>query len=179
MPASVSATYSSTVAEELVALLRRLHALEAWNPLINKFISGRLSRIVTMATPTEGETDVVCVTFAWFEITVNKSHMFVRPSVCLFVCSNSFIRVFAHSFVHLFICSSDCFFLCSLVCSFVCSFMHLFVRPFIHPSFRSFTVLHKPTTAPCLTLHCKTKTKTTKTDHSVVGIKLLSEYSVV
>ena len=51
MPASVSATYSSTVAEELVALLRRLHALEAWNPLINEFISERLSRVVTMATP--------------------------------------------------------------------------------------------------------------------------------
>lgn len=50
IPASVSATYSSTVAEELLALIRKLHALEAWNPLVNEFISAQLRSIVTMVT---------------------------------------------------------------------------------------------------------------------------------
>ncbi len=50
IPASVSATYSSTVAEELLALLRKLHSLEAWNPLVNEFISAQLKSIVTMVT---------------------------------------------------------------------------------------------------------------------------------
>ena len=59
----MSATYSSTVAEELLALLRTLHTLEAWNPLVNEFISAQLKSIVTMVTLTEpvqedGETQV-------------------------------------------------------------------------------------------------------------------------
>ena len=63
IPASVSATYSSTVAEELLALLRKLHTLEAWNPLVNEFISAQLKSIVTMVTLAEpvqedGETQV-------------------------------------------------------------------------------------------------------------------------
>ena len=58
IPASVSATYSSTVAEELLALIRKLHTLEAWNPLVNEFISAQLKSIVTMVTtvdPVQGE----------------------------------------------------------------------------------------------------------------------------
>ena len=156
MPASVSATYSSTVAEELVALLRRLHALEAWNPLINKFISGRLSRIVTMATPTEGETDVVCVTFAWFEITVNKSHMFVRPSVCLFVCVfefvhsclRSFFRPYIHLFVRLFLSLLACLFFCLLVYAFVRSSIHSSIFSFIHS--QCFTNQQQLRALPCI-----------------------------
>lgn len=59
----MSATYSSTVAEELLALLRKLHTLEAWNPLVNEFISAQLKSIVTMVTLAEpvqedGETQV-------------------------------------------------------------------------------------------------------------------------
>lgn len=53
IPASVSATYSSTVAEELLALMRKLHTLEAWNPLVNEFISAQLKSIVTMVTTVE------------------------------------------------------------------------------------------------------------------------------
>lgn len=65
IPASVSATYSSTVAEELLALLRKLHSLEAWNPLVNEFISAQLKSIVTMVTtvkPVQEEE----VTEVWF-----------------------------------------------------------------------------------------------------------------
>ena len=156
MPASVSATYSSTVAEELVALLRRLHALEAWNPLINKFISGRLSRIVTMATPTEGETDVVCVTFAWFEITVNKSHMFVRPSVCLFVCLCVRIRSFVSSLILSSIYSSvrpivsffARLFVLLFACLCICSFVHSFIHPFVHS--QCFTNQQQLRALPCI-----------------------------
>ena len=53
IPASVSATYSSTVAEELVALIRKLHTLEAWNPLVNEFIGVQLKSVVTMVTSDE------------------------------------------------------------------------------------------------------------------------------
>ena len=53
IPASVSATYSSTVAEELVALIRKLHTLEAWNPLVNEFIGAQLKSVVTMVTSDE------------------------------------------------------------------------------------------------------------------------------
>ncbi|XP_048589232.1 E3 ubiquitin-protein ligase HERC2 isoform X2 [Nematostella vectensis] len=55
-PASISATYSSTVAEELVALLRRLHSLDDWNQPINTFISQRLGGIALM-TSSPGESE--------------------------------------------------------------------------------------------------------------------------
>ena len=38
------------MAEELLALIRKLHTLEAWNPLVNEFISAQLKSIVTMVT---------------------------------------------------------------------------------------------------------------------------------
>ena len=64
IPASVSATYSSTVAEELLALIRNLHTLEAWNPLVNEFISAQLKSIVTMVTTVEAiEEEVSQVRF--------------------------------------------------------------------------------------------------------------------
>ena len=43
--ASLTASESSTIAEEVVVLLRRLHVLPAWNPLINQFISSSLQTI--------------------------------------------------------------------------------------------------------------------------------------
>jgi len=52
-PASVSATYSSTVAEEFVTLLRRLHSLENWNQLVNQFISERLGSIALMTSSSQ------------------------------------------------------------------------------------------------------------------------------
>ena len=69
IPASVSATYSSTVAEELLALIRKLHALEAWNPLVNEFISAQLRSIVTMVTdvkPVKKEPAIQ----VWFSIVI-------------------------------------------------------------------------------------------------------------
>ena len=41
------------MAEELLALLRKLHTLEAWNPLVNEFIGAQLKSIVTMVTTAE------------------------------------------------------------------------------------------------------------------------------
>lgn len=38
----LTASHSGSVAEELVALLRRLHTLPAWNPVINSFLAQKL-----------------------------------------------------------------------------------------------------------------------------------------
>lgn len=43
--ASSTASESSTIAEEVVVLLRRLHPLPAWNDLINQFIGSSLQAI--------------------------------------------------------------------------------------------------------------------------------------
>lgn len=43
--ASLTASTSSTVAEEIVVLVRRLHPLRAWNSLINKYIGKHLREI--------------------------------------------------------------------------------------------------------------------------------------
>ena len=43
--ASLTASTSSTVAEEIIVLVRRLHPLRAWNPLINRYIALHLRKI--------------------------------------------------------------------------------------------------------------------------------------
>ncbi|XP_076870833.1 LOW QUALITY PROTEIN: E3 ubiquitin-protein ligase HERC2 [Brachyhypopomus gauderio] len=43
--ASLTATHSSTLAEEIVAVLRTLHSLSQWNCLINEYINSQLSGI--------------------------------------------------------------------------------------------------------------------------------------
>lgn len=42
---SLTATHSSTLAEEIVAVLRTLHSLHQWNGLINEYINSQLSGI--------------------------------------------------------------------------------------------------------------------------------------
>lgn len=43
--ASLTATHSSTLAEEIVAVLRTLHSLHQWNGLINEYINSQLNGI--------------------------------------------------------------------------------------------------------------------------------------
>ena len=50
---SLTASDSSTIAEEIVVLLRRLHPLEVWNPLINCYISRSLQEIPRLISPLE------------------------------------------------------------------------------------------------------------------------------
>ena len=45
---SPTASASSTVAEELVALIRRLHCVESWRPKINKYITSQLGSVARM-----------------------------------------------------------------------------------------------------------------------------------
>ncbi|KAF4026258.1 hypothetical protein G4228_018565 [Cervus hanglu yarkandensis] len=54
--ASLTATHSSTLAEEVVALLRTLHALGQWNGLINKYINSQLHSVTRSCAgkPAEG-----------------------------------------------------------------------------------------------------------------------------
>ncbi|GFS15828.1 E3 ubiquitin-protein ligase HERC2, partial [Elysia marginata] len=60
---SMTATYTSTMAEEVIALLRRLHTLPVWNGAINRFISLQLPSIISLlaerrthAIESEGES---------------------------------------------------------------------------------------------------------------------------
>ena len=46
-PVSLSASYTSTIAEETVALLRKLHTLDTWNPIINSYIMEQMARVVS------------------------------------------------------------------------------------------------------------------------------------
>ncbi|XP_072258440.1 E3 ubiquitin-protein ligase HERC2 [Pyxicephalus adspersus] len=46
--ASLTATHSSTLAEEIVALLRTLHSLNQWNGLINKYINAQLNSVTSV-----------------------------------------------------------------------------------------------------------------------------------
>ncbi|OCT92505.1 hypothetical protein XELAEV_18015562mg [Xenopus laevis] len=46
--ASLTATHSSTLAEEIVALLRTLHSLNQWNSLINKYINSQLNSVTSI-----------------------------------------------------------------------------------------------------------------------------------
>lgn len=43
--ASLTATHSSTLAEEIVCLLRTLHCLGQWNTMINDYVNTQLSSI--------------------------------------------------------------------------------------------------------------------------------------
>ncbi|KAK6172413.1 hypothetical protein SNE40_016067 [Patella caerulea] len=50
IPVSVTASYTSTICEEIVVLLRKLHTLELWNPHINSFIVEQFTHITSLMT---------------------------------------------------------------------------------------------------------------------------------
>ena len=84
--ASLTATHSSTLAEEVVALLRTLHALGQWNGLINKYINSQLHSVTRSCAgkPAEGVgaarscTLVVflCRMLIWLSDYLFKCHVF-------------------------------------------------------------------------------------------------------
>ena len=45
---SLTASFASTVGEELIVLLRKLHSLPVWNTPINSYIALQLRRVVAM-----------------------------------------------------------------------------------------------------------------------------------
>ena len=51
-PVSLTASYTSTKAEEMVSLLRKLHGLDAWNFQINHFINSQLGCIPELVSRT-------------------------------------------------------------------------------------------------------------------------------
>ncbi|GFN81530.1 E3 ubiquitin-protein ligase herc2-like, partial [Plakobranchus ocellatus] len=68
---SMTATYTSTMAEEVIALLRRLHTLPVWNGAINRFIGAQLPNIIallaerrTHAIESEGESSQTALMMA-------------------------------------------------------------------------------------------------------------------
>ncbi len=65
-PVSMSASYTSTKGEELVALICTLHAEDNWNPYFNHYISTYLNKIATLLanTPTTNNVSsllIACV----------------------------------------------------------------------------------------------------------------------
>ena len=60
---SLTAPFASTVGEELVLLLRRLHTLPTWNTFINRYINHRLCKVVSMVT--DEAAPQVRVMFPW------------------------------------------------------------------------------------------------------------------
>lgn len=54
--ASLTATHSSTLAEEIVSVLRTLHSLGQWNSMINDYINTQLSAIGDVMTGCQSET---------------------------------------------------------------------------------------------------------------------------
>uniref|UniRef100_A0A3Q3AXX1 E3 ubiquitin-protein ligase HERC2 n=1 Tax=Kryptolebias marmoratus TaxID=37003 RepID=A0A3Q3AXX1_KRYMA len=57
--ASLTATHSSTLAEEIVAVLRTLHSLSQWNSLINDYINTQLSSIGDIMTGCQSEACIL------------------------------------------------------------------------------------------------------------------------
>ena len=66
--ASQTASESSTIAEEIVVLLRRLHPLPAWNPLINHYISSSLQTIPSLIVQTSGEASSIKTQVCGYDI---------------------------------------------------------------------------------------------------------------
>ncbi|XP_035763485.1 E3 ubiquitin-protein ligase HERC2 [Neolamprologus brichardi] len=58
--ASLTATHSSTLAEEIVAVLRTLHSLSQWNSLINDYINNQLSSIADVMASCQSEANCQC-----------------------------------------------------------------------------------------------------------------------
>ena len=52
---SLTASYASTVGEELIVLLRKLHSLPVWNGPINAYIAQQLRKVVAMVRDEEEE----------------------------------------------------------------------------------------------------------------------------
>lgn len=77
--ASLTATHSSTLAEEIVAVLRTLHSLGQWNSLINEYINTQLSSIGDVMASCQSEA-VRMIAVLWIQL------------LCVFILT-SFIKV--------------------------------------------------------------------------------------
>uniref|UniRef100_A0A6B2EBN7 HECT-type E3 ubiquitin transferase n=1 Tax=Phlebotomus kandelakii TaxID=1109342 RepID=A0A6B2EBN7_9DIPT len=54
----VSSSYSGTIAEEVILLMRRLHTVPAWNGTINEFLSEKLCMAADLFTQDNSEEDI-------------------------------------------------------------------------------------------------------------------------
>lgn len=73
--ASLTATHSSTLAEEIVAVLRTLHSLSQWNSLINDYINAQLSSIGDIMTGCQSEA-VRFTALSWFQFMLSQYNVF-------------------------------------------------------------------------------------------------------
>lgn len=69
--ASLTATHSSTLAEEIVTVLRTLHSLSQWNGLINDYINTQLSSIEDIMTGCQSEA-VRFTALSWLQLLCYK-----------------------------------------------------------------------------------------------------------
>jgi hypothetical protein len=80
----LTATHSSTLAEEVVGLLRTLHSLTQWNGLINKYINSQLCSVTQSYAGKTSER--VCFMFSHkhggtlaFKLSFKTQSVFVSP----------------------------------------------------------------------------------------------------
>lgn len=95
--ASLTATHSSTLAEEIVALLRTLHSLSQWNGLINKYINSQLTSITHIFAGKESE-GVVPTSLQSTHLLFLKRKQLIQ-SIILF--SISTVMKFQNSFLNI------------------------------------------------------------------------------
>ena len=105
--ASQTASESSTIAEEIVVLLRRLHPLPAWNPLINQYISRSLQTIPKLITLTTGDTSSLSrreqqVHINYVNVVCMKCHTLVKKIVIFVKINDKFrLKIASLGFVHI------------------------------------------------------------------------------
>lgn len=77
--ASLTATHSSTLAEEIVSVLRTLHSLGQWNNMINDYINTQLSSIGDVMAGCQSEAVRIIA------VLCNIQLLYQYLCVCVFV----------------------------------------------------------------------------------------------
>ena len=82
--ASLTATYSSTLAEEIVAVLRTLHSLGQWSGLINEYINAQLSTIgdVMAGRHSEAVRSDIIIIIELCHVVLCDGYAQLRPFYC-------------------------------------------------------------------------------------------------
>ena len=96
---SVTATYTSTVGEEMVAVIRKLHSLDVWNPHINIYITSKLPSIIAVLDNRVQVTLECCVVVV---LAVVDVCVLCVSCVCVCVCVS--VCVCACVFVYVCVC---------------------------------------------------------------------------
>lgn len=97
--ASLTATHSSTLAEEIVSVLRTLHSLGQWNSMINDYINTLLSSIGDVMAGCQSEA--VRIAVLWIQLFCVKmlTHISEASGLIHKISSNKMVIVIVPSFL--------------------------------------------------------------------------------